>query len=306
MSTRRDHSDAWGAFWSANRDGGQDGGCLPARWQPIDTAQRKVWGSFARRLPKGARVLDLATGDGRVMGWLLKARGDLKLVGVDLAPELPPPSRGTKVKPGVAMERLPFPDGRFGAVVSQFGFEYGDVAAAARELGRVVRPGGSVGLMMHRGDGPILSHNLARAEQIGWALDERRLAAEATRALAARAHGLAVVPQSIAAAPAEGARLFGQGSAGWEIAEAIRRCLVMGARDHPANVARLIDTIVARAGNERGRIASLEAACATADDHAALAATFEAVRLDEISVEDVTEAETGKPFATFRTLRRMG
>ena len=73
--------DAWGDFWAGQTDQG-GGGCLAGRWRIIDEAQRRAWQEFARLLPANANVLDLATGDGRVMGWLLGARKGLKLQGV--------------------------------------------------------------------------------------------------------------------------------------------------------------------------------------------------------------------------------
>lgn len=299
-----EHAAAWSEFWrqDSRRPSGE-AGCLPARWQGIDAAQRAVWTGFAHELPRGSRVLDLATGDGRVMGWLLRARRDLKLVGTDLAPELPAPPRGAKIRPGVAMESLAFPEGRFGAATSQFGFEYGEVAAVAAEIARVVRRGGLVGLLTHRGDGPILEHNLRRREAIRWAIEEKDLVGTARRSLDLRSAS-GSVPPLLAQAPAEGARRFGEGSAGWEIAEAVRRTLVLGVRDHPANVARLLDTIAARAANELGRIASLEAACAQADDAAALARAFTAAGIEPIETRDVAEQGAGRPFAHFRLLRR--
>lgn len=296
-------ADAWGDFWASNSAGGGNGGCLPEGWQGIDSVQQDAWKAFAKRFPKTARVLDLATGDGRVMRWLLSARRDLKLVGTDLAPRLPEPPRGTKVKTGVAMENLPFKDGHFSAIVSQFGFEYGKIEKSAAELRRVLREGGLVGLLMHRGDGPILAHNRTRAEQIRWILNERRLADDAKAFLARRQSGLLAVPQSLQDAPAEGSQKFGQGSVAWEIAEAIRRSLVMGQRDSVANVAGLIDTIVGQARNELGRIDSLATACATADDEDMLSSAFDDAGLSMVSNEPLSDGRYDTPFANFRVLR---
>jgi len=221
-----------------------------------------------------------------------------------MAPELPDPPRGTKARTGIMMEALPFPDGRFGAVISQFGFEYGSTVDAASEICRVLVAGGSVGLMTHRQDGPILVQNLSRRSQIRWALEERGLVDLAKKSLQLRASGLATVPAAISAAPDEGARLYGQGSAAWEIAEAVRQTLVLGKRDHPANVARLLDTISAKASNELGRIASLEAACsrtAAADEfiHA-----IEVGGLTQKEIRAVREPINGSAFADFRTLTK--
>jgi SAM-dependent methyltransferase len=296
------HDKAWNDFWAQNRNSGQSGGCLPEKWQGIDAVQKESWRKFAAELPRKARVLDVATGDGRVMAWLLAKRRDLKLTGVDMASVLPEPPRGTKMQAGVLMEDMPFPNKRFAAATSQFGFEYGSVAETAAELARIVEPGGRIGLMTHRQDGPILEHNLKRRKQIGWAIDEQQLIELAKKSLALRASGLQTMPPKLAAAPAEGARLFGARSAAWEIPEAIRQTLVMGARDHPANVAQLLDTIAAHARNEIGRINSLEAACAQTTNDTAFIGAIEQGGLSQRSIDPVLEEASSRPFADFRIL----
>ena len=139
--------DAWGDFWALNARGntrGKTGGCLPQRWAAIEQAQQSSWLGFIEALPEGARVLDLATGDGRVLGWMRAKRPDLDLTGIDLSPSLPPPPAGTRTMAGIPMEQLPFEDDHFHAVVSQFGFEYGDVSKVSAEIGRVLAPDGKV------------------------------------------------------------------------------------------------------------------------------------------------------------------
>jgi len=129
---------AWSDFW-ANNAGSTAGGCLPTRSAEIEAAQRASWAEFVADLPKGATVLDLATGDGRVLGWMRAERDDLKLLGIDFAPDLPPPPESTETRGGIAMEELPVEDYSHAAIVSQFGFEYGDVAAIAAEVARVLQ-----------------------------------------------------------------------------------------------------------------------------------------------------------------------
>ncbi|MXO89481.1 class I SAM-dependent methyltransferase [Pontixanthobacter aquaemixtae] len=298
------HDKAWSDFWAQNTQSGQDGGCLPAKYQGIDAAQRAVWHGFAKSLPRKAALLDIATGDGRVMRWILGKRPDLKPVGVDMAPELPAPPKGTKVRGGVRMEELPFPDDKFDAVTSQFGFEYGDLSAAATEIARVLRPEGSIGLITHRIDGPILAHNVARREQILWAIEEHDLVAVAKGNLKLRASGLQTVSSKIMQAPAAGAARFGQGSAAWEIAEAVRQTLALSTRDHPDNVSRLLDTIRDHALNEIGRINSLEAACKQTADAAGFAEAIDVGGLEQVSVDALIDNVSTKPFADFRLLRK--
>lgn len=306
MGAKKDSRKAWDAFWEANKDasGSARGGCLPDAWQGIDKVQTEVWSGFAEKLPRGARVLDLATGDGRVMAKLLAARRDLKPVGIDQAGELPTPPRGAKVRPGVLMRDLPFPDGTFAAVTSQFGFEHGDVEAAAAEVARVLRPGGQLGLITHRSDSPIVEHNRTRREQIAWAIEEQDLPAIARRSLQLRQMGIATVPPEIATAPEVGAQKFGAQSAAWEIAEALRQTLHFGRNDPPAHTAGVIDQIVTQAQNELGRIASLEMAAKTAGTGERIIAILEAAGLTKETGDALDDGTYNAPFATFLTFSK--
>lgn len=295
--------EAWSEYWARETRGEKRGGCLPEGSGGTEQAQREVWRRFAKRLDRGARVLDLATGDGCVMAYLLETRRDLKPVGIDLATRLPPPPRGAQVRGGVRMSDLPFPEGRFAAVTSQFGFEYGDTRGAAAEVARVLRPGGLVAMMTHRIDGPIVAHNLRRRRQIEWALDERDLPGIARRSLQLRQLGIATIPPEIAGAPAEGARLFGERSAAWEIAEAIHRTLAYGQGGSPETVAGVLNEIVARARNEVNRIASLEAAARTASDPGKIPGALVEAGLEPFSVEELFDGRSEKPFADLHLLK---
>ncbi len=304
MNTQ-DDTRAWGDFWKQNVSGSQTGGCLPTAYAPIEEVQKRAWAGFAKALPKGARVIDLATGDGRVMRWLLAVRRDVKAVGCDRAPELPAGPKGTKMRAGVSMEKLPFRDGQFHAVTSQFGFEYSELSAAAHEMARVLAPGGVVGLLTHRQDGPILAHNLARRDQIAWALKEHDVIGIAKKHLKLRALGVGGSPDTLEAICREGAQRFGPQSVAWEIPEAVRRSLMMGANDTSANVAHLLDTIAERAQNELGRIASLERACAQTADDKAFRSALSKAGLTEGSREALSAKTYYSPFADFRILTQV-
>ena len=294
-------NQAWNAFWAAESRRG--GGCLPDAWQGIDKVQGEAWAKFANGLPAAARILDLGTGDGRVLAVLRSRSPRFRLEGIDLAAKLPLPPEGTRIRGGVSMEDLPFEDSSFDAVTAQFAFEYGDIVAVAAEIGRVLKPDGRVGLISHRGDGPILAHNRARRDAIRWAIDEEALIDKAKNSLGLRALGQTGVAPALAQAPAEGARRFGPRSAAWEIAEAVRQTLLLGMRDDPRHVADTLDRIAFQARNEIGRIASLEAACRTADDENAMAKAFGAASLEAEGCFDL--AEPGRsPFAHFRRLRK--
>ena len=191
-------------------------------------------------------------------------------------------------------------DGEFAAVVSQFGFEYGDIVAVAAEIARVLAPGGMVGLMVHRGDGPILEHNTARRAAIDWVLGEQQLGVILRQALDAPNAGPDVAAQVAGAIGMLGTRRFGEDSPGWEIPEALRRAVLLGAEAGRESIVATIAEIEARAANEIGRIASLERACAAADQRDVLAGAFAAQGLGLKAASDVCEP-SGRALASFLT-----
>jgi SAM-dependent methyltransferase len=296
-----DDARAWGEFWKRNA-GGDSTGCLPERWAAIENAQRAAWRGFAEDLPEGSALLDLATGDGRVLRWLREERADFDLQGIDRAPDLPQPPEDTTIRGGVAMEQLPFEDGTFHAVTSQFGIEYGDVAAIAGEIARVLEDDGRVGLMVHRGDGPILEHNLARRAAIAWAIEDKAVPATAIRALTDPRGGIDAAAQVAAALAMLGEKAHGRSSPAWEIPEAIRRAVLMGAQRgaETSAITVTIEAIAAQADNELGRIASLERACACADAREEFEAAFAAHGLAPGETSFVTEP-SGRVLADFLT-----
>jgi SAM-dependent methyltransferase len=152
---------SWTLFWRS----GSGASCF----ESADTEVRltQVWDEFVDKLPDGARLLDLATGNGTVARCCAaRARGRnvrLRIEAVDAA-EIDPPSyvadpaqlfREVRFRGGVRLEALPFPDGAFDGIVSQFGFEYADEDQATAEAVRNLAPGGRLRLIMHARDGAV-------------------------------------------------------------------------------------------------------------------------------------------------------
>ncbi|MBH5322387.1 class I SAM-dependent methyltransferase [Aurantiacibacter sediminis] len=300
--TGKEDSEAWNTFWERQDRGGQSQegtGCLPSGWQGIADTQKRVWQSFTRSLPKGAKILDLATGGGVVLQQIKEKRRDLDLTGVDRATALPDAPKGVTLRGGVDIADLPFPDDDFAAITSQFGFEYGDIEAGAREAARVLSPGGKLGLITHRLSGPIVAHNRKRRDQIAWAIEENELLAIARKSLGLRDAGIAAIPQAIVEAPRRGIAAHGEKSAAWEIAEAIRQTLHFGRNDTPDQVLAVLDDIEAQARNELGRIASLERASAVASDGDQFAKVLEDAGFVYNQEAMLTDGRSPDPFATF-------
>lgn len=301
--------EAWNTFWERQDSAGQSQegtGCLPTGWQGIAEMQKRVWHSFTRSLPEGAKLLDLATGGGVVLQMIMEKRRDLNLTGVDRATALPAPPKGITLRGGIDMAELPFADNHFAAITSQFGFEYGDIEAIAKEAARVLAPGGKIGLVTHRLNGPIVAHNRRRREQIAWAIEENDLVSVARNSLKLRGAGIAAIPQAIVEAPEKGAAAHGQGSAAWEIAEAIRQTLHLGRQDSPDRVLAVLNDIEAQAKNELGRIASLERAATVASDADNLAKVLEDAGFRFSEEAMMTDGRSPDPFATYHVYSLPG
>ncbi len=293
--TRKD-PDPWGNFWARQKERGR-ADSVPAGLRAIDDAQRILWEGFARRLPKRAQVLDLATGDGVVLLKLRSARGDLKLIGVDAAAHLPPALKGITLRPSAAMEKLPFPDGQFDAVTSQFGYEYGDTPAVAREVARVMRRKGAVLLMMHHMDGPILAHNLPRREAMSWAMNDSGYLEQA-RAIARGRMLLPIpTPAALKSAPAEARRRFPSQSVAEEFLLAIFQTVELGQIGSPAETLEILDQLEAKALNEIGRINSLESAVCTPERAQDIAGELRSVGLAVEAPTTIAEQGSPRPFA---------
>lgn len=289
----------WEDFWTH-----QTAGCLPQGKGSLGAIQQASWAHFARTLPPATRVLDLATGDGRVMGWMFSARSDLALEGIDLAPRLPPPPDGTVSRGGIAMERLPYGDGTFDAVVSQFGFEYGDPARVPHEIARVLRPGAVAALMLHRLDGPIVAHNRGRRSEIRWATERHDVVGAARAALDLMPPATGELPSPLAYALRESAQRFGSSSPAWEITEAARRILARSGAAPKAELAAALDRLAQSASGEIARIEALERAAKSVADSAGLATALADAGLTAVDTLLLREAQDFPPFAELRILRR--
>ncbi|PVZ12063.1 class I SAM-dependent methyltransferase [Actinomycetospora cinnamomea] len=100
----------------------------------------------------GQRVLDVACGSGTAA--LVAARRYCEVTGIDYVPHLLERARQRARAEGLAMDlqaadaqALPFPDASFDVVLSVYGVQFApDQAAAAAELLRVCRRGGTIGL----------------------------------------------------------------------------------------------------------------------------------------------------------------
>ena len=292
----------WDRFWKS-QSVGQRGGCLPDGWRAIEIAQKSVWRDFVAGASENFAVLDLATGDGRVLRWIEETGRAGELVGVDSATSLPDCGDAIHMLGGTPVENLPFEADRFDLITSQFGFEYCHVEDAAAQIAKVMRADGKAGLLMHRGDGPILAHNLARAAAIEWVSEDRKLFERAMQAVRAGPQFFQGFVAHCQGTARMGAEQFGSWSPAWEIAEAISRSFQMEQRYQSGKLRLTLDAIRSQSRNEFERISSLQKACAVADDEDRLAKAFASAGLTQLSAEPVQDA-AGSAFAIFHVLRK--
>jgi len=110
-------------------------------------------------LPAGARrVLDLAAGTGKLAEVVVAAAPGADVVAVD--PSLPMLGELAARLPGVSThqgtaERIPLPDASLDAVLVGQAWHWFDADAAAAEVARVLRPGGTLGVVWNDRDAEV-------------------------------------------------------------------------------------------------------------------------------------------------------
>ena len=163
---------------------------------------REFWERQFATLKPGARLVDLATGNGAVA--LLAAEYSSKH-GLKLAIEA---SDKAAIEPGRDLgdaqaarqwlgqvrfrgnapnEQTGLESGSVDLVTSQYGFEYGDPAASARELMRILKPEGRVAMITHHAGSVVVREAREGLEQHHLCLDQERLLDKAGQVVEAMA-----------------------------------------------------------------------------------------------------------------------
>jgi hypothetical protein len=93
---------------------------------------------------------------------LLDSRPDVSVTGIDFARIPLTIHPRVELLADTAMECLPFAEGSFGAVVSQFGYEYSQMELATHEMARVLAADARFSLLVHHADSSIVAANRSR------------------------------------------------------------------------------------------------------------------------------------------------
>jgi SAM-dependent methyltransferase len=178
-----DERAAWDRFWSYDRQASFGTGKGAGNYAgPI----AEGWRAFFATLPDGARVLDVATGNGAIALLAIEAGRRLQVTGVDLADVRPAAfvtARTRELKAirflgNTPAETLPLAEDSFDAVVSQYGIEYSDLERSVPEAVRVLAPGGRLRFVTHAAEGSIAALAIADADFL---IDELDLTGRAAR-----------------------------------------------------------------------------------------------------------------------------
>jgi len=159
----------WADYWQHDGDGGEV--FVNARGER-HPALADFWSTVFDRVPPNAGIIDIASGAGSIFAHL-PAGHSFQLHAADIAEEALQ-ALAERI-PGVATtvcsaDAVPFDDGYFDLVVSQFGIEYAGIDAFA-EAARLVAPGGRLDCLCHVEDGYIDSNNKAQLDEARY-LDE--------------------------------------------------------------------------------------------------------------------------------------
>jgi len=148
-------ADSWDVYWRGTHENAahQEGG-------PQEAVLARFWSDWIRKqLKQGSSqsFLDLACGNGAVTGYALQAAPQLTAYCLDYSAsamlELRKRYPNTLCVAGNA-RHLPFTDGGFDMVVSQFGIEYAGLETIV-EAARMLAPGGTLATVLHLRDGAI-------------------------------------------------------------------------------------------------------------------------------------------------------
>jgi SAM-dependent methyltransferase len=185
---------AWDRYWHFDRVASC---CDEGGRSNYDPGIADNWRNWFASVAPGTRVLDLCTGNGAIplIALEVSERDDkhFAITGVDRAAinlaEFAVTRRERlariEFRGEVEAEQLPFADGSFGAVSSQYGIEYSDLARSLPETVRVLSDGGRLRFCMHAAEGTVAEGTCAQLADADFVLDEVALPARAEDAFTA-------------------------------------------------------------------------------------------------------------------------
>lgn len=277
MSTTPRPDPAWDSFWRYDRLSSFQSAPGAGNYGP---AIAGGWREFFASLPNGSRILDLATGNGAIAVIAVEAGKAFRVTGADLADVSPTAfvshnrSELGQIAffPNTPLEALPFPDGGFDAVVSQFGIEYSDLGRSLPEAVRVLSSGGRLRFVLHASEGAVARNAIASLADADFLLklDLVRMASQAQLDIGAFNAGLRKI--------ADHAR----NAVDIAMIANVHRTLCETSDHRPLELVKTAEHLRNEIAAHRSRQAALLAAALTRSQAESLGKSLQSLGLDEI------------------------
>lgn len=183
MSDHRAARERWNRYW----EHGFLTSCAGAFSGNYEGTLKSVWERFLAGCPKGARVLDICTGNGAIAmiaNEVSRARSlELDIHAIDSAVIKPLATvrqdrdllEGIHFYSETPAESTPFPDGHFLAITGQYAFEYTSEDGCIAELARITAPGGQLQLVIHHSDSVVIKTSREELRNGAIIVDETRI-----------------------------------------------------------------------------------------------------------------------------------
>jgi len=255
--------DPWTLYWQSDCLDS----CVATQSSQDAAAVRTFWQDSVATFEPGSRILDLATGNGTVPTAMLEANDSLQVTGVDKA-EIDPQKflsapgvlASANFLGGVDICSIPFADGEFDVVSSQFGIEYAPLDEAVPEAVRVLKRGGDLWFLMHHAESEIVKPARVTRREMNALLHEGGV----LQALKSYVLGRVSEDALETAGQAHLASDAGRSSAiTGQIFEGVNRVVVSMSKGEQQAGNELCEVMLLRLGADRDRLRQLENAALT-------------------------------------------
>ena len=179
-------SDQWSQFWSRDN--------ITTFVRPFDgnydAEFADFWNAQFARLADGARVVDLATGNGAIAllakQYAVDRALSFEVIGIDYAEinptavlaaqeNLRPLLAAIEFRGGVRIEATGLAADSVDLLTSQYGFEYADTDSAVAEAWRVLERGGRMALILHHDESIVVAHAREGLDQVQFCLQTEQI-----------------------------------------------------------------------------------------------------------------------------------
>ncbi len=198
MRTEAPQKQNWDQYWSGRQGQNNASALVGIETHPeIQAFWREALAGFDQARP----AADIACGAGTVAKLLVEL-GGRDVHGVDISPSAI--DILTRTEPKItghvsALDSLPFTDGQLAMVVSQYGFEYGELEPVVAEIARALGEGGQFIALAHKVGGAIHDEVSTQLQSVQKIHDSGFISASKAMFTAAMSKESGLSPQQVGA-----------------------------------------------------------------------------------------------------------